>query len=116
MPVATALGAIVHQLAWQQRISQATMGAAIGVKQATMGKKLRGLVPITVDELMTIAGLLGEDPGDLVLRACRDSNPKPSVLVLAGVLCPWCWSVHPLDWSCPALRQIESDTEWSLAA
>jgi plasmid maintenance system antidote protein VapI len=78
LPVATALGAIIHQLMWQQQITQTAMAAALGIQGPTMGKKLRGRVTITVDELATIARVLGEDAGDLMLRACRDSNPKPS--------------------------------------
>jgi hypothetical protein len=115
LPVATALGAIIHQAMWQKRITQGAMGDAIGVKQSTMGKKLRGQVPITVDELTTIAGLLGEDPGYLMLCACRDSNPKPSVLESAA--CPGCGTEGGCTcWLGRISRQGHLDTDWALAA
>ena len=41
-----------------------------------MQKKLRGSVPITVDELVKLAGVLGTDPRDLLPRL--DSNQQPS--------------------------------------
>lgn len=110
-PVATALGALVHQLMWEQRISQTTVADQIGVGQSTVAKKLRGIVAISIDELVIIADLLGEEAGDLLLRACRDSNPKPSDLwsrVVGRLLgrCRCCPGSH---------RQGTPDAEWVLA-
>ncbi len=72
------VGAYLHNAAWRQRITHTQMGAAIGVQQSTLSKKLRGLTPLTVGEMFVLAELLDVEPTELVLRACRDSNPKPS--------------------------------------
>jgi transcriptional regulator with XRE-family HTH domain len=75
---AVEVGAVINDLMWRKRVTQTRLGAAVGIGQSTMAKKLRGITPITVPELFAIAGCLGVTP-DEILRACRDSNPKPSV-------------------------------------
>lgn len=56
----------IHLLMWRRRITQAQLGAAIGVSQSVASKKVRGVVPITVTELQQIAGLLGVEAADLL--------------------------------------------------
>ena len=86
------LGAHVNALRGYKRCTQAQLGAVIGVAQNTMSKKLRGEIGITFGELLQLASFFEvavEDmippayAGESVLRARRDSNPKPSVLVPA---------------------------------
>lgn len=72
-----ALGARVHILMWEQRITQAAMGEALGKTQTTVGRKLRGDVSFAVNELPTVARLLGVKPGELLEYAIWDSNPEP---------------------------------------
>ena len=73
---AAEVGATLYGIAWRRRISQAELGRAIGVSQGTMGKKLRGSVPITVAELLTLAAFLEINPASLLPRL--DSNQQPS--------------------------------------
>lgn len=61
---------------WQRRIRQAELGTRVGIGQSTLSKKLRGEVPMTVDELVKIAGVLQVNPGDLLPHL--DSNQEPS--------------------------------------
>lgn len=70
------VGARIYGMAWKRRISQRELGAVIGVSQGTMGRKLRGSVPITIAELFALASYLGTDPRDLLPRL--DSNQQPS--------------------------------------
>lgn len=56
----------IHLLMWRRRITQAQLGAAIGVSQSVASKKVRGIVPITVTELQQIAQLLGVEAADLL--------------------------------------------------
>lgn len=62
---------------WEQRITQAAMGEALGKTQTTVGRKLRGDVSFAVNELPTVARLLGVKPGELLEYAIWDSNPEP---------------------------------------
>ncbi len=83
-------------------VIQDDMAAALGVTRAAVSRKLRGLRPITLEELAVFARVLGLTPADLLAPApgnhpwhaetpdntvaaggscgCarRDSNPQPS--------------------------------------
>ena len=76
--LAVEVGANIHQVMWRKKITQAQLGATIGVGQTTAGKKIRGEVAITVVELMQIARLLEVEPGDLLVLPRLDSNQQPS--------------------------------------
>lgn len=76
LPAARHAGQRIHALIWERRLKQGSIAQAVGIGSSTFSKKLRGEVPITVDELMTIAGVLGVDPGELLPRL--DSNQQPS--------------------------------------
>lgn len=83
LPAAEHTGARINQLLWERRITKTQAALVVGVNQSTFSKKLRGYVPITVDELVAIATLLGVEPRDLLptvgeLYAIRDSNPEPA--------------------------------------
>lgn len=75
-PYAVELGANVHAAMWRRKVTQAQLGAMLGLSQSLMSKKIRGQVPTTVTDLMRIAGALGVDAGDLLPRL--DSNQEPS--------------------------------------
>ena len=66
LPVGAAVGARVHALLWAKRTTQATLARELGITATTLSKKLRGAVPITVDELARIAELLGVEVGELL--------------------------------------------------
>jgi len=59
LPAAKRAGARIHMAMWERRIRQADLAARVGMSQSTLSKKLRGEVPMTVDELVTIAHALG---------------------------------------------------------
>jgi len=66
---AAAVGALIHQLCWRRGMTQAQLAKALGVTQATISRKLHGRQPLTVAELLTIAGALGVDAGQLLSAA-----------------------------------------------
>ena len=53
----------------RRRLSQSAIAAALGVSQQSVSKRLNGHVPLTVDELGIIAGLLDITPADLLSQA-----------------------------------------------
>ncbi|KAB2809688.1 helix-turn-helix transcriptional regulator [Pimelobacter simplex] len=57
--VTTELGERLAQLYWRQRVSQAAVAEELGVSQSAVSARLRGRVPITVDELEIMARLAG---------------------------------------------------------
>jgi transcriptional regulator with XRE-family HTH domain len=91
LAVARYVGERVHTLIWSRRLTQGAVAAYVGVKGPTFSKKLRGQVPLTVDELMAIARLLDVEPGELLPPAEAvslprlDSNQQPSGYVSAQV-------------------------------
>lgn len=81
LAVAQHVGSTLNQLLWERRLTKGRAAQALGISPSTFSKKIRGQVPITVDELMTLARLLEVEPGQLlppVLYAIRDSNPEPA--------------------------------------
>jgi transcriptional regulator with XRE-family HTH domain len=76
----------VRILAAAQGTSPAAVAEGIGRSRQWLQNKLTGRAGWSVDDLQAVAGGLGVDPAILmtsdwwpdVLRACRDSNPKPS--------------------------------------
>jgi transcriptional regulator with XRE-family HTH domain len=51
---------------WRKRISQQTAAEAIGLSQQSLSKKIRGVQPMSVDELMRLARLLGVEAVELL--------------------------------------------------
>lgn len=61
----------IHLAMWTRRVSQQTMADALGLNQSTFSKKMRGRVPLTLEELLAIAAYLELDPGGLMPRDLR---------------------------------------------
>src|SRR6266498_794804 len=61
-----ALGRIIHVAMWERRITQAVLAAKLGIDQTTVSKKLHGLRPWSVKELIDVADFLGMDARDLL--------------------------------------------------
>jgi len=53
----------------RRRITQATIASALGKTQQAVSARLNGKVAFDVDELATVAGVLGVDPADLLTPA-----------------------------------------------
>ena len=68
------VGALVHQLMWEKKITQTALGRAIGADQSTVGRKLRGERKWTLDEMRTVATELGTSVGYLLGET---SDPTP---------------------------------------
>jgi transcriptional regulator with XRE-family HTH domain len=75
--VSARVGEALHLEAWRRRITTTDLGRAMGVGQSTASKKLRGIVPITVDELDAVCRALDIDPVEVLLPR-EDSNLKPA--------------------------------------
>lgn len=73
--IAIEVGARIQNLMWRKRITQEQLGGALDVNQSTAGKKIRGVVGITIPELLKIALLLEVDVVELLPRL--DSNQRP---------------------------------------
>jgi len=71
------IGATVAAQRWRKKITQGQLAAAVGMSQPNLSKKLRGEVPITIQDLMRIGRVLDLDPADLLLPRL-DSNQQPS--------------------------------------
>ena len=69
----------MHALLWARRQTQATLARDLGITATTLSKKLRGVVPITVDELARVAAFLEVDVVELLGEAPLDPG-----LVVAG--------------------------------
>lgn len=50
----------------RRRIRQQQLADALGISQAAVSRRLRGLSPFAVDELVTVARLLGLPAADLL--------------------------------------------------
>ena len=60
------IGERVHQEMWRRHVSQTALAKVMGIGQSGVSKKLRGLTPWTVADLMTAASALGVEPGRLM--------------------------------------------------
>jgi len=86
LPAAQHAGAVLHMVMWERRIRQTDLAARVGMSQSTLSKKLRGEVPITVDELVQLAHAVG-----VSVCALLEEDTAPSgdhVVVPAG------WTAH----------------------
>lgn len=79
-----AVGRRVHLLMWDRKITQAALGAQIGVDQSSLAKRLRGDRGWTVAHLVAVANALNTTVAYLVgeisdpLCTPRDLNPEPT--------------------------------------
>ena len=71
------IGALVHQLMWQNRMTQRDMADRLGIQQSAMSRKLRGGRPWLAAEVATVAGALGVSPGELY-PSVQPIEPLPS--------------------------------------
>lgn len=71
------IGANVHQLMWQKRITQTAMAPRMSLTQSVLGRKIRGQVTWTARDLANAARILGVSIDDLVW-APWGSNPQPA--------------------------------------
>jgi len=51
---------------FRKRVSQTKFAPSVGMSQSLLSKKLRGVVPWSVVELLLVANALGVDPGELL--------------------------------------------------
>lgn len=77
------MGARVHAILWAKRETQARLAARLGITATTLSKKLRGTVPLTVDELVRVATILDVPVGQLLdpdtpldPAACLTGTPR----------------------------------------
>jgi transcriptional regulator with XRE-family HTH domain len=77
------VGERIHTIMWRRRMSQAALAESIGITQSTLSKKLRGTVPMSVFELVSISVVLGVPADSLLPRL--DSNQEPSGYTFAQV-------------------------------
>ena len=77
------VGARVHQLMWQKKITQTAMAPRMGIAQSVLGRKLRGVVTWTVRDLVRAASILEVDVNDLL--PASDAGPQPTD---AAAACP----------------------------
>ena len=75
----TALGRVLHQAMWDQRVTQIRLAAELGIDQSALSKKLRGLRPWTFAEFIACADFLGVDARKLLTDMWGpDGRPGPS--------------------------------------
>lgn len=81
------VGELIQIVMRWDRVTQGDVARALGLSQSSVSGKLHGKTPWTLRELHIVARMLRVSVEELVaipspkeLRACRDSNPKPSVL------------------------------------
>jgi BetR domain len=70
-----ALGRVIHQAMWDQRITQTRLAVLLGIDQSTLSKKLRGERPWSVRELIDVADALHMDARDLLARMWPPDGP-----------------------------------------
>lgn len=60
------MGARIHAILWSRRQTQASLAGELGITATTLSKKLRGTVPLTIDELVRVASFLGVSAAELL--------------------------------------------------
>jgi len=82
----TAVGRRVHMLMWDRQLKQTELAPRLGIEQSALSKKLRGIRPWSLDEVVSVARelrtsvayLIGE-VDDETWCTPRDLNPEPTV-------------------------------------
>lgn len=69
------IGRRVHQVMWDQRVTQTTLGSALGMDQSTVGKRLRGVVGWPAPLLVKTARFLDTTVAYLVGEADEPTTP-----------------------------------------
>lgn len=112
-----AFGEVIHLRLRRRGIHQQMLAAYMGMTQAAVSNKIRGVRPWSLEDMTKAAEFLGEDLGGLVTESCarRDSNSQPSDLyVVAGQSCPFCGlPLDGHDWTC---TREDADNVVDLAA
>jgi transcriptional regulator with XRE-family HTH domain len=108
--VAARIRGLRAELNW----NQADLGHAAGLSRANITDRESGRKAVNVDELPALASALGTSVGYLMgltndrsrpleeaasgaLRACRDSNPKPSDLYPASARARRVWGIEDVE-------------------
>jgi|GEM_PF-5624302 len=73
------IGANVHQLMWQRRITQTALAPRMGIAQTVLSKKLRGAVTWTARDLANVATVFGVTMDELVWP--QSGRPSPVAIV-----------------------------------
>lgn len=73
------IGRRVHQLMWDQHISQTALAPQLGMDQSTLGKRLRGTVGWPGPLLVKVAKVLGTTVAYLVGESDDPVPPTPAV-------------------------------------
>lgn len=71
------VGERVHRVLWLRKISQSEFAPKLGLSQSGLSRKLRGDRAFGIDELLTIADLLGVDVSDLLPKKVYDDETPP---------------------------------------
>lgn len=66
LPVSNSVAANVRAELARQSRTRRELAAALGVDEHRVGKRVRGLVPFSVDEIVQVAAFLGVTVEDLV--------------------------------------------------
>jgi transcriptional regulator with XRE-family HTH domain len=74
-----ALGRVIHQAMWDQRITQTRLAVLLGIDQSTLSKKLRGERPWSVRELIDVADALRLDARELLARMWPPDEPPRTI-------------------------------------
>jgi predicted transcriptional regulator len=72
--VDAAVGRRVHMLMWDRHLSQTALAPTLGIDQSALSKKMRGVRPWTLDELVAISAHLRTSIAYLVGEV-DDSHP-----------------------------------------
>lgn len=62
------VGARVHTAMWRSRVTQAQLGQILGVSQSVVSKRLRGVAPWSVADLVLVAQALDVEVVELLPR------------------------------------------------
>lgn len=81
--VRTRLGETLRGELTQRRMSQATLGKAVGVSQAQVSEWVRGTASVSIAQVLDLDRVFGRAPGYLLRQACLVPAPDTS---LEGVI------------------------------
>lgn len=65
------IGAVIDSRRALKGMSQDDLASAIGLPLTNLGRSLRGIRPLSINEFERVAGALGEDAGEMAADALR---------------------------------------------
>ena len=68
------VGVVLKQLRTEKGLDQAALASAVGIAQSTWSRVENGAVPITVEQLALVCGMLGVPPGSVLEKADRAAH------------------------------------------